>query len=142
MSRATELAPRLLHHLSAPPPRPLALRGRSGAGKTTLLRQAIHESGREAAWASAVEVVGRLAESVRTGRYEVYRAAFVSDGRPLCLEHLEDLRRKPMARAELRRLLEERARRGHPVVLTLTSATGDTEVVEWLESWTELVLLE
>jgi chromosomal replication initiation ATPase DnaA len=142
MPHAAELAPRLLGGLCDPPPRPLAIRGRTGTGKTTLLRSVVRKSGCDVVWGTAVELVGQLAEAIRSDRYEDYRAALVDDGRPLCIEHLEDLRRKPVTRHEVRQLLESRAARGHPVLLTLTSARGDAEVVEWLESWAELLLLE
>lgn len=63
------------------------------------------------------------------------------DRRPLCVEHLEDLRGKTRTRHELRRLLEHAARR-RPVVLTLTCGHGDGEVVRWLATWTDLLTLD
>ena len=139
MPHAAELTPRLLAGLRDPPLRPLAIWGRTGTGKTTLLRSVVRKSGCDVVWDTAVELVARLVEAMRGGRYEDYRAAFVGDGRPLCIEHL---RGKPVTRREVRRLIESRAARGHSVLLTLTSARGDAEVVEWLESWAELLLLE
>lgn len=142
MARAAELAPKLLGGLSDLRPRPLAIRGRSGSGKTSLLRSVVRQSGREAVWGTARELVEQLAEAVRSGRYEPYRAALIDDVRPLCIEHLEDLHGKPVTRGEVRRLLEDRATRGRATLLTLTGARGDVEVLEWLESWAELLLIE
>jgi len=142
MPHAAELTPRLIEGLCDPPLRPQAIRGRTGTGKTTLLRSAVRKSECDVVWGTAVDLVAQLAEAIRSGRYEDHRAAFVGDGRALCIEHLEDLRGKPVTRREVRRLLESRAARGHPVLLTLTSARGDAEIVEWLESWAELLLLE
>jgi hypothetical protein len=57
------------------------------------------------------------------------------------IEHVEDLRGKPSTREELRRLLQSRRDLGHATVLTVTSTAGDAEVVEWLEGWSEVLLL-
>jgi chromosomal replication initiation ATPase DnaA len=142
MARAPDLAPRLLAGVSDPPPRPLAIHGDSGSGKTRLVRSVVHRSGREAVWSTAFELVAQMTEAMRSGRYDPHRETLIDDGRPLCIEHLEDLRGKPVTRGEVRRLLEDRARRGRATLLTVTRARGDLEVLEWLEPWAELVRLE
>jgi hypothetical protein len=35
-----------------------------------------------------------MAEAMRSGRYEPHRETLIDDSRPLCIEHLEDLRGK------------------------------------------------
>jgi chromosomal replication initiation ATPase DnaA len=142
MARAPDLAPRLLEDLSDPLPRPLAIHGVSGSGKTRLLRSVVEGSGREAVWNTAFALVGQMTEAMRSGRYEPYRQALIDDDSPLCIEHLEDLRGKPVTRGEVRRLLEDRARRGRATLLTVTRARGDQEVLEWLEPWAELLRLD
>jgi hypothetical protein len=47
-----------------------------------------------------------------------------------------------VTRGEIRRLIEARAARGHAILLTVTSARQDAEIVGWLESWAELLRLE
>jgi hypothetical protein len=79
-----------------------------------------------------------LSEAIREDRLSSYCEAFLQDERPLCVEHLEDLRGKPRTRAELERLLRSASRR-RPVVLTLTLSSGDKEVARWLRTWTTLL---
>jgi chromosomal replication initiation ATPase DnaA len=141
MASADELAPRIAGVLSGPASRPLALLGRSGSGKTALLRGVTARSGREVVWGSARDLVERMREAIRDDRYPGYRATFAGDERPRCVEHVEDLRGKPATRGEVQKLLEDRAARGHCTVLTMTRTRGDAEVVEWLASWAELVVV-
>jgi len=137
---AATLKPHVVDALCRARRRPLALCGRSRAGKTTLLREAVRTAGRQAVWRPAFELAGELVEAIRCGVQESYAAALVADSRPLCVEHMEDLREKPRTREELCRLLS-RAARHRPVLLTATRARGDAEVVVWLRSWTELRFL-
>ena len=141
MAHAAELAPRLLAALSQPRSRPIALQGRSGSGKTTLLRSLVRATQREAVWCSAFDLTTQLSDAIRKGRYESLRAGLVRDNRPLCVEHLEDLRGKPRTREELRLLLTQAATR-RPVLLTLTRSRGAAEVVSWLRPWAQLLSLE
>jgi chromosomal replication initiation ATPase DnaA len=141
MSHPAELAPRLLAALSHPRSRPVALQGRSGSGKTALLRTLAQATEREAVWCSAFDLVGQLADAIREGRYEKLRASLARDDRPLCVEHLEDLRGKPRAREEVRLVLARAARR-RPVLLTLTHSKGAAEVARWLRPWTDLLSLD
>jgi len=92
-------------------------------------------------WCSAFDLANELAEAIRGGTHESYSAALVGDRRPLCVEHLEDLRGKPRTREELRLLLTQAALR-RPVLLTLTCTGGDAELVRWLRSWAELLSLD
>ena len=73
--------------------------------------------------------------------HESYSAALIGDRRPLCVEHLEDLRGKPRTREELRLLLTRAALR-RPVLLTLTRARRDRDVLRWLRGWAEVVSLD
>jgi ABC-type nitrate/sulfonate/bicarbonate transport system ATPase subunit len=57
------------------------------------------------------------------------------------VEHLEDLRDKPLTQATTQRLLEHAAR-SRPVLLTLTRSKHDAQVSRWLRSWTELLSIE
>ena len=138
---AAQLAPRLLAALAHPGGRPLALRGRSGSGKTALLRGLTSRTAPEAAWCSAFELAHGLADAIREGRYESYRSGLSGERRPLCVEHLEDLRGRPRTREELRRILDLAARR-RTVLLTLTRARGDAEVLRWLRPWAEILSLD
>lgn len=141
MPHAAELAPRLLAALLHPRSRPLALQGRSGSGKTTLLRSLEKATQRKAVWCSAFDLAHQLADAIREGRHDSLRAHLTRDDRPLCVEHLEDLRGKPRTREEVRRVLERAARR-RPVLLTLTRSRGAAEIVRWLRPWAELVSLD
>ena len=138
---AAEVAPRLLHALSHLPARPLALRGRTGSGKTTLLRGVSLQSAKQTVWSTASDLARQLVQAIRDDRYEDYREVFVEDDRPLCVEHLEDLRGLPSTRQELRRLFERAATR-RPVLLTLTHARGDAEILAWLRPWAEVLSLD
>jgi hypothetical protein len=82
-----------------------------------------------------------MADAIREGRYQSYRAALSADDRPLYVEHLEDLRGKPRTRMELRSLLEAATRR-RAVLLTLTRSRGDRDVLRWLRGWVELLPLD
>ena len=143
MARAAELAPSLVDAILHPPARPLAVRGHSGCGKTRLIRRVVQEIGIQSTWATAFDLTATMTDAVREGRYDLYRAGFTTDRRPLCIEHLEDLRGKPVTRKEVRRLLQARATSGCPTLLTITTnSRGDGEVLEWLAPWTELCSLE
>jgi chromosomal replication initiation ATPase DnaA len=141
MPHAAELAPKVLAALVHPRSRPVALQGRSGSGKTTLLRSLTRATRRDAVWCSAFDLVSKLADAIRGGRYESLVAGLARDDRPLCVEHLEDLRGKPCTREELRRVLARAARR-RPVLLTVTRSRGAAEVVRWLRPWAELLSLD
>jgi chromosomal replication initiation ATPase DnaA len=95
----------------------------------------------ETIWYSAFDLTQELVEAIREDRLSSYRASFDEGRHPLCVEHLEDLREKPRTREEFRRLLQ-RAARQRPVLLTLTRAPGDAEVLRWLRSWAELHSLD
>jgi chromosomal replication initiation ATPase DnaA len=142
MARTTEIARRLEETLDRPPSRPLAILGRSGAGKTHLLRSVVEKGARDVAWGNARDLVLQMTEAIRDDHYPRYRASFSGDERPLCIEHLEDLRGKAATRAEVQRLLVERTARRRSTVLTMTRARGDAEVVEWLASWADLLVLD
>jgi chromosomal replication initiation ATPase DnaA len=141
MAHAAELAPRILAALSHQRSRPVALQGRSGSGKTTLLRSLSRAIQREVVWWSAFDLSSELAGAVREGRYERLSADLARDERPLCVEHLEDLRGKPCTREELRLVLARAAQR-RPVLLTITRSKGTAEVVRWLRPWTRLLFLD
>jgi hypothetical protein len=141
MPLAASLTPTVVDALYRPRRRPLALRGSSRSGKTTLLRDSAHRAGRQTVWCSAFDLANELAAAIRGGTCESYSAALIGDRRPLCVEHLEDLRGKPRTREELRLLLTRAALR-RPVLLTLTYTRGDAEVVRWLRSWAELRSLD
>lgn len=102
----------------------------------------LEKGARDVAWGNAHDLVLQMTAAIRDDRYPRCRAAFSGDERPLCIEHLEDLRGKVATRAEVRRLLPERTARGRSTVLTMTRARGDAEVVEWLASWAELLVLD
>lgn len=138
---APEVVRRLLHAVSPPPTRPLALRGRTGSGKTTLLREVALRSARETVWYTAFDLVDELTRSIRDGRYESYREALVQDDRPLYVEHLEDLRGKPRTREELGLLLGRAATR-RPILLTLTRTKDDAEILAWLRARAEVFSLD
>lgn len=121
--------------------RPLAITGRTGSGKTRLLRALVPAGISEAAWCPAADLVGRVVESIECDRYPALRASLAGDPRPLVVEHLEDLRGKPRTRTELRSLLETASQR-RPVLLTLTRARRDREVLRWLRGWAEVVSLD
>lgn len=142
MTPANEIVPRLLEALAEPPARPLAILGRTGTGKTRLLRSVGARAGRDVVRESARDLVQQMTTSIRDDRYPGYREAFAGDERPRFLEHVEDLRGMAVTRDEVRRLLEDRAARGHCTVLTMTRSRGDAEVVEWLASWAELVRVD
>jgi chromosomal replication initiation ATPase DnaA len=142
MASIDQLAGRVTAVLSTPGHRPVALLGRSGTGKTTLLRRAAARCGSEVVWRTARDLTERMARSIRNDSYESDRQSLAGDRRPMCLEHVEDLRDRPVTRAEVRRLLESRVEQGHPTILTLTRARADREVVEWLASWTELLVVD
>lgn len=121
----------------------MAVCGRSGSGKTRLIRGVAREGRVEPTWTTAFALATEMTEAVREGRYERYRAGFTSNRRPLVLEHVEDLRGKPVTRGEVRRLLMERAANDCPTLLILTTGSqGDGEILEWLASWTEVRSLE
>jgi hypothetical protein len=92
-------------------------------------------------WVSAFDLVNDLAAAIRQDRQAGFRGALIGDERPLCVEHLEDVRDKPCTRAELQRLLQQSSER-RPIVMTLTRGRGDGEVTRWLRSWTDLVSLD
>jgi chromosomal replication initiation ATPase DnaA len=141
MTPDANIARVVLGALYGPRRRPLALAGRPGSGKTTLLRETTRRAGRQTVWRSAFDLANELAEAIRCGRREDYAAALVEDRRPLCVEHLEDLREKPRTREEVRLLLKRAAAR-RSVLLTLTRRRGDAEVVRWLRSWSEIRSLD
>jgi energy-coupling factor transporter ATP-binding protein EcfA2 len=141
MPAETELAPTILAALSHHGSRPVALQGRSGSGKTTLLRRLLRAAQREGVWWTAFELKTQLAEAIREGRHAVLCDELARDGRPLCIEHLEDLRGMPRARQELRLVLARAATR-RPVLLTLTRSRGAAEVLYWLRPWTRLLSLD
>jgi hypothetical protein len=101
--------------------------GRSGVGKTAHLRAAFRASNREARWTTARETVDEMAAAVRANRYERWCEVLERDPRPLVMEHLEDLRGRPLTLEELRRCMERRLSRGGTTILTLTltAAAGD-----------------
>ncbi len=140
MANAAELAPRLLAALLHPRSRPIVLQGRSGSGKTTLVKSLVRATRRDAAWCSAFDLTTQLADAIREGRYDSLCSDLARDHRPLCVEHLEDLRRKPRTREELRVVLARAAKR-RPVLLTLTRSRGTAEVVRWLRPWVQLLSL-
>lgn len=141
MPDAATLAPQLLRTLSEADGCPVALRGRAGSGKTTLLRAVASLAPATPVWCPASEIVDQMAAAIGGGRFDQYSAELSRDRRPLCVEHLEDLRGKARTRHELRRLLEHAAQY-RPVVLTLTCAHGDGDVVRWLADWTDLLTLD
>jgi hypothetical protein len=130
----------VLKALSRPASKPLALSGRSGSGKTSLLRSAGEQAGREIAWFSATELVTELVDCIRDDRYASSEKLLAGDERPICVEHLEDLEEKPVARRELQLMLAK-ASAYRPVLLTVTRRKGDRAVHRWLESWTRVVSL-
>lgn len=141
MRDTTRVGAKLVAAFSGPSSRPLALRGPSGSGKTTLLRGFSHRARRQAVWLTAFDLVHELTAAIREDRYGAYSDTLAADQRPLCIEHLEDLRGKPQTRATVQHLLE-RAARLRPVLLTLTRSKGDADVVRWLHAWTELLSIE
>jgi len=72
------------------------------------------------------------------GRVSVYEARGEFQ---VVVEHLEDLRGKPRTRAELCFLLKTASQR-RPVLLTLTRARRDGEVLRWLRGWADVVSLD
>ena len=141
MALAANLTPAVVDALYRPRGRPLALAGRSRCGKTTLLREAVRRAGRQTVWCSAFDLANELVEAIWGGVRQTYSAAVVGDPRPLCVEHLEDLRENPRTREELRRLLK-RAAPHRPVLLTVTRTRGDAEILRWLRCWAELRWLD
>jgi chromosomal replication initiation ATPase DnaA len=141
MSTADDLAPALRAALSNPCHRPVAIRGRTRAGKTTLLRRVASECRVEPIFRSAFDLAGEMADAIRSDRFDRYRSGLTGDERPLVVEHLEDLRGKPSTREELRHILQSRRDQGHATLLTVTNGRGDAEVVEWLEGWSDVLLL-
>jgi chromosomal replication initiation ATPase DnaA len=139
--RQRKLDARIAERLAQPCGRPLAIRGRSGSGKTTLLRNAVGSTCRTTVWLSAFDLVNDLATAIRQDRHTRFCSALIGDSRPLCVEHLEDVRGQPCTRAELQRLLVQAAER-RPIVMTLTRSRSDGEVTRWLCSWTDLVSLD
>lgn len=87
---------------------------------------------------SALDLVQGLTAAMREERLVSYCDTLTEDERALCIEHLEDLRGRPCTRAEVERVLRLAAPR-RSILLTLTHAKGDREVVRWLRSWTTLV---
>jgi len=142
MPTAARIRPRVAAALWGRPCRPLAITGRTGAGKTTLLRALVPKGDLEAAWCPAVDLVDRVIEAFRCDRYDAFRAALVTDPRPLVIEHLEDLRGKPRTRDEIRRLLLSRAANGAASILTLTTGPGGVQIVTWLGGWADIVSLD
>jgi chromosomal replication initiation ATPase DnaA len=141
MDDHARLGDRIAAALSRPAGRPLALSGRSGCGKTTLLRGVVASTGKEPVWLSAFDLVNELVTAMRQGRLSSYSNALADDARPLCVEHLEDMRERPHTRAELQHLLQ-RASKNRPVVLTLTRSRHDSDVTRWLRPWTDFVSLD
>jgi hypothetical protein len=113
--------------VSGAPARLVCVAGRSGVGKTAHLRAAFRASNREARWTTARETVDEMAAAVRANRYERWCEVLEGDPRPLVMEHLEDLRGRPLTLEELRRCMERRLSRGGTTILTLTltAAAGD-----------------
>jgi chromosomal replication initiation ATPase DnaA len=144
MAPASELTPRLRESFTTPPPRAIAVRGRSGAGKTTMLHAVARESGIEATWLSARDLVERMVAAIRADAFESFSVSLSDDPRPLVVEHLEDLRGKARTREEIQRLLTQRAEKGHLVVVTLTASQtqGNSEISDWLVRWTEVISLD
>jgi ATPase subunit of ABC transporter with duplicated ATPase domains len=141
MSTAGELAPVLRAAFLEAAPAPVALRGRTSAGKTSLLRRLAGDCRVEPVFRSAFDLTAEIADAMRSGRFDRYSSELASDERPLVVEHLEDLRGKAATRDVLRRLLQSREEQGHATLLTLTNATGDAEVIEWLHAWAEVFVL-
>ena len=141
MSTADELAPALRSAFSKAAPAPVAIRGCTRAGKTTLVRRVASECRVEPTFRSAFDLAGEMVAAIRGDCFDRFRRALTEDERPLVVEHLEDLRGKPSTREEFRHLLQSRTDQGHATILTVTNATGDAEVVEWLDGWTEVLLL-
>jgi chromosomal replication initiation ATPase DnaA len=141
MSTADELAPAVRAAFSKAAPAPVVIRGRTRAGKTTLLRRLASECRVEPVFRSAFDLTGEMADAIRSDRFDHYSNGLTRDERPLVVEHLEDLRGKPSTREELRHILQSRRDQGHATLLTVTNAMGDAEVVEWLDGWTEVLLL-
>lgn len=142
MPTATAIRPRVVAAFSGRPRRPLAIMGHSGVGKTTLLRAIAAEADLDAIWYSAVDLIEQVVEALRGDRYEALRDAVVTDPRPLVVEHLEDLRRKPRTREELRQVLLVRADKGGATLLTSTCGRGHAEIVRWLNGWADVVSLD
>lgn len=139
--RRRQLEARVAATLAQPRGRPLAIRGRSGSGKTALLRSVTASTGSATVWLSAFDLANDLAAAIRQDRQAGFRGALIGDERPLCVEHLEDVRGQPCTRAELERLLLQASER-RPIVMTLTRGRSDGEVTRWLRSWTDLVSLD
>jgi chromosomal replication initiation ATPase DnaA len=122
--------------------RPACLVGPSGSGKTTALRAALQARECAAAWTTARDTVNAMIVAMRDAPLDRWRAAFAGNPQLVVIEHLEDLRGKSRTMDELRHVLELRAARGHPTVLTLTSASGADEVLAWLGGFAALVSLQ
>jgi hypothetical protein len=88
-------------------------------------------------WCSARDLADEMVAAARADRVTSYGSSFAADPRPVCIEHLEDLRGKPRTRHELRHLLQHAAER-RPVLLSLTRSRNDADVLAWLRSWAEV----
>jgi hypothetical protein len=76
-----------------------------GSGKTSRLRAAFHTCGVEPLWTTARDAAGEIVEALQAHHYEPWREAFVSDPRPLVVEHMEDLHGRTRTLEELRQVL-------------------------------------
>jgi chromosomal replication initiation ATPase DnaA len=141
LSQPDDLAPTLLAALRQGRGPAIAIAGRSRTGKTTLLRRVAREASSDVVWYSAVDLVSELIDAIRTDRHEECRRHLETDPRPVCIEHLEDLRGKARTRHELRHVLQGASAR-RAVVLTLTRSRDDAEVLDWLRSWAHLYSLD
>jgi type II secretory pathway predicted ATPase ExeA len=132
-----EIAARIERALDAHD-RPLALVGRSGCGKTSLLRKVLGGRKVEPRWTTARDLADTIVDAIRRGAQGRILTDLGEEGRPLVVEHLEDLRAKPRTLEELRRLLEVRTHRGGAVFLTLTTRPGAEDVARWLARHAEV----
>ena len=141
MARPAEIAPRLIAALVRPGQRPVGLQGPSGRYKTTLLRRLLSRETAGASWSSASDLTHEMTAAMREERYSAWRDALCADDRPLCVEHVEDLRGLPRTREEVKHLLTAAAARRR-VVVTLTRSRSDGAVVRWLRSWADVYSLD
>lgn len=137
MGNPARLTPSLLAALVRRGGPPFALEGVSGCGKTRLLRSVTASAAPDTVWCSARDLADEMVAATRADRLKSYRSGFVADPRPVCIEHLEDLRGKPRTRDELRHLLQLASAR-RPVLLSLTRSRNDADVLSWLRSWAEV----
>ena len=137
MSSTTPLASEVVDAFFRARSRPLVLCGRARTGKATLLREAARTTGQQVVWRSALEMADEVAEALWRRTYDSYSSTVAGDSRPLCIDHLEDLQRRPRTREALRRLLGKAAQR-RPVLMTVTISEGEAGLLDWLGSWAEL----